>query len=317
MKYMFYLTLGVALLGAPYYCNTHVITILILAYYAAYIGQCWNILLGFAGQLSFGHALYTGLGSYLAAGLFVHYGWSPLLTLFPIMIFSGLVGASIGFLGFRFGVQGVYFTLLTIAFAECGRILFEHLTWFGATAGIFIPINAVDFWHLRLGTNVFYYLFLGLMLIGFGISYFFLKTRFGYFSLATRENEQAAQALGISTFAVKTTVMGLSAGLTSIGGVFYAFYQNSLFPEQAFSLSNSIELTMGTIVGGVGTLLGPILGSLILIPLGEIISYLSGEEVTGLKHLFYGATLLTIILFFPNGIIPALSRRKEKTKDRP
>jgi branched-chain amino acid transport system permease protein len=111
--------------------------------------------------------------------------------------------------------------------------------------------------------------------------------------------------------------MGLSAALTSLGGIFYAFYQNSLFPEQTFSLSNSIELTMGTIIGGVGTLLGPILGSLILIPLGEIISYLSGEEIAGLKHLFYGAALLTIILFFPKGIIPALKRWKEKKQERP
>jgi branched-chain amino acid transport system permease protein len=313
MKYLFYLGSSLVLLSAPYYCGAHVLSILILAYYTAYVGQCWNLLLGFAGQLSFGHALYAGLGSYLAAALFVNYGWSPWLTIFPIMMFTGLLGASIGFLGFRFGVQGVYFTLLTIAFAECGRIIFEHLSWFGATAGIFIPLDSArNFWYLRGNIEFFYYLFFVLMIFGVGVSYYFLKTRLGYFSLATRENEQASQALGISTFAVKTAVMGLSAALTSLGGSFYAFYQNSLFPEQTFSLSNSIELTMGTIIGGVGTLLGPIIGSLILIPLGELISYIAGEEIVGIKHLFYGTALLAIILFFPKGIIPSLKGWKEK-----
>lgn len=312
MKILFAIILGSILLSIPCYCEAYILSILILAYYTAYVGQCWNLLLGFAGQLSFGHSLYAGLGSYLAAGLFVNLGWSPWLTLIPILCFSGFLGASIGFLGFRFGVQGVYFTLLTIAFAECGRIIFEHLSWFGGTAGIFIPLNSVhSFWHLRLSIESFYYLFLGLMLGALIISRYFLQTRLGYFSLATRENEQAAQALGISTFAVKTIVMGLSAALTSVGGAFYAFYQNSLFPEQTFSLSHSIELTMGTIVGGVGTLLGPIVGSLLLIPLGEVISNIVGEEILGIKHLFYGTTLLVIILFFPKGIIPALKNWRE------
>ena len=303
---LLYLVIALCFLAAPYYCDAYVLSVLILAFYTAYVGQTWNLLLGFTGQLSFGHALYAGVGSYLAAGLFIRFGWSPWLTALPIMGLSGLLGASIGFLGFRFGVQGVYFTLLTIAFAECGRVIFDHWSLFGGTAGLFLPVdNIPNFWHLRGSITLFYYLFLGLVIVGFAISWLFLKTRLGYFSQATRENEQAAQALGISTFWIKVKVMGLSASLTSLGGVFYAFYQNTLFPDQTFALSRSIELTMGTIIGGVGTLLGPVIGSLILVPLGELIHYVSGEEIVGIKHIFYGFCLLGIILYLPKGIVPA------------
>ncbi|RZI46739.1 branched-chain amino acid ABC transporter permease [Candidatus Finniella inopinata] len=306
---------AILLLTAPYYCDAYVLSVLILAFYTAYVGQAWNLLLGFAGQLSFGHALYAGVGSYLAAGLFLQFGWSPWLTALPIMGLSGLLGASIGFLGFRFGVQGVYFTLLTIAFAECGRVIFDHWSLFGGAAGLFLPIDTVsNFWHLRGSISLFYYLFLGLVVAGFAVSWLFLKTRLGYFSQATRENEQAAQALGISTFWVKVKVMGLSASLTSLGGIFYAFYQNTLFPDQTLALSRSIELAMGTIVGGVGTLMGPIVGALILVPLGEVIQYVSGEEIVGIKNIFYGFCLLGIIMYIPKGIVPAFKGWRRKTK---
>ena len=312
-----YAILALLFLTAPYYCDAYALSVLILAFYTAYVGQTWNLLLGYAGQLSFGHALYAGIGSYLAAGLFLQFGWSPWLTMPLIILLTGLLGAAIGFLGFRFGVQGVYFTLLTIAFAECGRIIFDHWPLFGGTAGLFLPINHMpNFWYLRGNLTLFYYLFLSLVVAGFAISWMFLNTRLGYFSQAIRENEQAAQALGISTFWIKVKVMGLSASLTSLGGIFYAFYQNTLFPDQTFALSRSIELTMGTIIGGVGTLLGPIIGSLILVPLGELIHYIAGEEIVGIKHMFYGFCLLGIILYLPKGIIPAFkSWQKKRIKD--
>lgn len=299
--------IGLFFLALPFHCEPYILSIFIMIFYTAYLGQAWNLLLGFAGQLSFGHALYAGLGSYLAAGIFVKLGWSPWLMALPIFLICSLLGSLIGFLGFRFGIQGVYFTLLTIAFAECGRVIFEHWSWFGGTAGLFIPIrNLSSLWELKGSIMLFYYLFLGLMVFGFLVSWIFIKTRLGYFSLAIRENEIAAQSLGISTFRVKIKVMGLSAGLTSLGGILYAFYQNNLFPEQTFALSRSIELTIGTIVGGVGTLFGPIIGAFILIPSGECVSYLVGEEIVGIKHMFYGALLLTIILYLPKGIFPSV-----------
>lgn len=313
LKIVFYLILALAFLAAPYYANPYVLSVLILVFYTAYVGQAWNLLLGYAGQLSFGHALYAGVGSYLAAGLFIQGGWSPWIVLFPIMAVVGLLGAIIGFLGFRFRVQGVYFTLLTIAFAECGRLIFEHLPQFGASAGLFLPLTPPgSLWYLRGGLTLFYYLFLGLLLIGLGISYTVVNSRLGYFSQAIRENEQSAQALGISTFWVKVMMMGLSASLTGAGGVLYAFYQNSLFPDQAFALSRSIELVIGAIVGGVSTLLGPILGSLVLIPLGEIISHGCGDDLPGIKTLFYGLSLFVIISYAPQGLWPLLQTKYKK-----
>ena len=246
-----YLLIACFLMMAPFYVSDYVLSVLILTFYMAYLGQAWNLLLGFAGQLSFGHALYVGMGSYFAAWSFIHGGYSPWLSWFPIMMVCGLWGASIGFLGFRFKVEGPYFTVLTIAFAECGRLFFEHIEIFGGNAGLFLPIaSKTDIGTLQGGPFLFYYIFLGLVLIGLGISYLFVHSRLGYFSQAVRDHEVAAQSLGLSTFWIKVTVMGLSAALTSIGGVFYAFYQTSLFPDQVFALTRSIELIVGAIVGG-------------------------------------------------------------------
>src|SRR5262249_55378865 len=129
------------LLIAPLVANDYLLTILILILYFAYTGQAWNIMMGFAGQLSLGHALYTGLGSYVTAALYVHYGLGPWLGLPAAIVIAAAAGAVIGFLAFRFGVAGVYFAILTIAFAEFARIGFDHFTWVGGSAGFFLPVS--------------------------------------------------------------------------------------------------------------------------------------------------------------------------------
>src|SRR5262245_29779323 len=124
----------------PLLGNDYLITVLVLILYFAYVGQAWNIMMGFAGQLSLGHALYVGLGAYVAAALYVHFGISPWIGLWASMTASAAAGAVIGFLAFRFGVAGVYFAILTIAFAEFARIGFDHWRWVGGSAGFFLPV---------------------------------------------------------------------------------------------------------------------------------------------------------------------------------
>jgi branched-chain amino acid transport system permease protein len=140
----------------------------------------------------------------------------------------------------------------------------------------------------------------------FLICRFFLKSRIGYLALAVKEDEMTASSLGINVFRIKVFVMALSAAMAGFGGAIFAFYQNSLFPEQTFSMLKSIELTMGTIIGGLGTLIGPIIGSFLLIPLGELLSYIFNDNLPGIKQLFYGITILTITLFQPKGIWPSI-----------
>lgn len=311
--------LGSALTGIvliiPFLTNDYILSILILSLYFAYVGQAWNIMMGYAGQLSLGHALYVGLGAYIGAGCYVHFGLSPWVAAPLAFLFTACLGACIAWLGFRFAIKGVYFSLLTIAFAECARLIFEHWEYVGASGGLFLPVSngaSLDFLHLRGSSTLFYYIFVGLTLGICLLTRFILRTRFGYHMLALREDQQAAESLGIPLIRVKMTAVALSGGLASLGGLFYAFYQNSLFPEQTFAMARSIEFLMGPIVGGVGTLAGPIVGALLLTPLGEGLVYIVDAlnlHLVGLKHLFYGLSMLLIMLYLPKGIWPTLKER--------
>jgi branched-chain amino acid transport system permease protein len=303
------------LLIAPVFVNDYLLTVLILILYFAYLGQAWNILMGFAGHLSLGHALYVGLGAYVTAALFVHYGIGPWLGLLIALPVSMACGALIGFLAFRFRVAGVYFAILTIAFAEFARIGFDHFGWVGGSAGFFLPVKQYtgnDLWTLRGGPTMFYYVILVATVIVFILCHQLLHSRIGYFWLAIREDEHAARAAGIDTFRCKMIAVTISAGITSFAGVFYAFFYNNLFPEQVFHILRSIELIIGPIIGGIGTLFGPILGAFVLTGLAEALNaalHAFGLDVPGAKQVFYGICLLLVVVAMPEGIWPWLARR--------
>jgi len=304
-----------ALIAAPLVANDYLLTILILILYFAYVGQAWNIMMGFAGQLSLGHAIYVGLGGYMAAALYVHYGVGPWIGLLAAIPVAMACGAVIGFLAFRFGVAGVYFAILTIAFAEFARIGFDHLRFVGGSAGFFLPVAQYtqnDLWNLRGRPAMFYYVILALTIIAFLLCHALLRSRIGYFWLAIREDEQAARALGIDTFRYKMAAVVISAGMTAVAGVFFAFYYNNLFPEQVFHVSRSIEIILAPIIGGIGTLFGPVLGAFVLTGLSEAMTELLhalGIEVPGAKQVFYGVCLLVVVMALPDGIWPWLARR--------
>jgi branched-chain amino acid transport system permease protein len=304
-----------ALLIAPWIANDYLITVLIVILYLAYTGQAWNIMMGFAGQLSLGHAIYVGLGAYVAAYLFTRFGVAPWLGLLAAMPVAAACGAVIGFLAFRFGVSGVYFAILTIAFAEFARIGFDHLDVVNASGGLFLPVAQHvrnDLWRLRGSPTMFYYVILAATLLLFGLCRLLLSGRTGYLWLAIREDEEAARAAGIDAFRYKMCAVMISAAVTSFAGVFYAFFYNNLFPEQVFSISRSIEMILGPIIGGVGTLFGPILGAFVLTSLAEMLNAgmaAFGVDMPGAKQVFYGLCLLVVIVALPGGIWPWLARR--------
>jgi branched-chain amino acid transport system permease protein len=305
----------IGLIAAPRFANDYLLTVLILILYFAYAGQAWNIMMGFAGQLSLGHAIYVGLGAYTAAALYTHYGLSPWIGLIAAVPVAMACGAIIGFLAFRFGVAGVYFAILTIAFAEFARIGFDHLRFVGGSAGLFLPVAQYthnDLWNLRGSPIMFYYVILTLTAAAFLLCHLLLRSRMGYFWLAIRDDEEAARALGIDTFRYKMLAVVISAGMTSVAGVFFAFFYNNLFPEQVFHISRSIELILAPIIGGIGTLFGPVLGAFVLTGLSEGMTELLhalGVEVPGAKQVFYGVCLLVVVMALPDGIWPWLARR--------
>lgn len=307
--------LAAALLMLPTFAGPYLLSVVTLILFFAYAGQAWNVMMGFAGQLSLGHALYVGIGAYVSAGLFFHYGIGPWVGVWASMLACTAAGAVIGFLAFRFGISGVYFALLTIAFAEFTRIGFDHINALGGPGGLFIKVSQRESWdlaNLRGPPAMFYYVMLALAGGAFALCGWLLRSRAGYYWQAIRENEEAAQALGINTFRWKMIAIMLSAAMTSLAGVFFAFYYNNLFPEQIFHISRSIEIILGPVIGGVGTLFGPILGAAVLTVLADSITELLaalGWEFPGVKQVFYGCVLLVVVMFLPNGIWPTLARR--------
>lgn len=307
------IVLAGVLLAAPAFANDYVIAVLTIVLFFAYLGQAWNVMMGFAGQLSLGHALYVGLGAYASAAIYVHFAINPWIGAVAAVVVSVAAGAVIGALGFRFSIRGVYFALLTIAFAEFTRILFDHIEWTGGTAGFFLPVSnreESDLLNLRGTPEMFYYLILAMTFAALALCRFVLAGRLGHYWRAIREDQEAAQSVGINVFRYKLYAVMLSAGLTSLGGVFYAFYYNNLFPESIFTISLSIELLLGPVIGGVGTLFGPILGAFILTPLGELLTLLTEDlGLDGIKQLFYGLCVVLIVVFLPGGVWPWLSAR--------
>ena len=314
-SYLSLLLLGGVLAALPLFAGNYALSVATLILYFAYTGQAWNVMMGFAGQLSLGHALYVGVGAYAAGGLFFHYGIGPWAGVWLAMLLCVALGLTIGFLAFRFGISGVYFALLTIAFAEFTRIGFDHLDWLGGPGGMFLKVAQRDTWDIlnfRGPPLMYYYAILALTVLAFLFCSYLLKSKAGYYWQAIRENEEAAQALGINTFRWKMLAVAISSAMTSVSGVFFAFYYNNLFPEQAFHISRSIEIILGPIIGGVGTLFGPILGAAVLTLLSDGITEglaAAGWEIPGIKQVFYGVVLLVVIMFLPNGIWPFIAKK--------
>ena len=303
------------LVAFPAFASGYLLSVGFLILYFAYVGQAWNIMMGFAGQLSLGHSLYVGLGAYAAAALYVHFGISPWIGLGASIVICMMAGAVIGFLAFRFGVSGVYFAILTIAFSEFARIGFDHFTWVQGSSGFFLPVANYatnDLWNLRGSPRMFYYLMLGLTVAAFVLCHALLRSRIGYYWLAIRESPEAAQALGVNVFRYKLYAVVISAAMTSLSGVIFAFYYNNLFPEQIFHISRSIELILGPIIGGIGTLVGPLVGAFVLTGLAEGMREAMlqlGIEVPGVKQVFYGVCLLLVVIFLPHGVWPPIARK--------
>ena len=307
--------LALALLVLPVIASNYLISVVTLILFFAFTGQAWNVMMGFAGQLSLGHSLYVGVGAYASAALFVHFGIGPWAGIWLSVVLCVAFGCAIGFLAFRFGISGVYFALLTIAFAEFTRIGFDHLDWTGGPGGLFLKVaqrDQIDLANFRGPPAMYYYAILALAAGAFAACAWLLRSRAGYYWQAIRENEEAAQALGINTFRYKMIAVLISSAMTAVSGVFFAFYYNNLFPEQIFHISRSIEIILGPIIGGIGTLFGPVLGAFVLTVLADSITEILavfGVEIPGVKQVFYGVVLLGVVMFLPNGIWPALAKK--------
>ena len=293
----------------PKLLDPYAVSILTLIFFYAFLAQSWNIVGGYAGQLSAGHAAFVGVGAYTSAMLSTAWGLTPWVGMFVGGVFAAALGAVIGFLGFRFGLRGFYFVLLTVAFAEVCRIVASNTEAVGGALGLYITFTGNP-WHFQFqDPRAHYYVALALMLLATAIVGALQGRRFGIYLSAIKDDEMAAEASGVNAFRYKMLAMILSSFLTGLGGTFYAFYLLSLQPGSVFGIPLSVEIVIRTIVGGAGTLLGPILGSFILTPLGEVSrAYFGQGGFHGAHLIVYGALLIAVVLFLPQGAYPFLAR---------
>jgi branched-chain amino acid transport system permease protein len=297
------------LLALPVVLNAYALTILILVLFYGFLAQAWNILGGYAGQLSVGHAAFVGVGGYTSAMLAAHWGLTPWLGMFVGAGLAAVLGAIIGYLGFRFGLRGFYFVLLTVAFAEVCRILVSNIDALGGALGLYITFTGNPRQFQFQDQRVYYYIALALMLLATGAAAVIERRRFGIYLTAIREDEGACEALGVDTLRYKLLAMVVSSFLTGLGGTFYAFYLFSLQPNTVFGIPLSVEIVIRPIIGGACTLLGPILGSFILTPLAELSRQYFGQSGLHGAHLIvYGLLLVSVVLFLPQGAYPYLRR---------
>jgi branched-chain amino acid transport system permease protein len=298
-----------ALLVLPAVLSSYAVTVFIFIFFYGYLGQAWNVLGGYAGQLSAGHAAFVGVGGYATTLLSMHWGLSPWIGMVIGGVLAAGLGAIIGGLGFRFGLRGFYFVLLTVAFAEVCRIITLNTEAMGGALGLYITFTGNP-WQLQFQDNrAYYYLALALMLLATGVVALVERSRLGAYLVAIREDEDAAEALGVDTFRYKLCAIVLSAFLTGLGGAFYANYLFSLQPNAVFGIPLSVDIIIRPVIGGAGTLLGPLLGSLILSPLAEIARiYFSRPGWSGIHLVVYGVLLIGTVLFLPQGAYPQLRR---------
>lgn len=291
--------------AVPPFVSPYVVHILVLILFFAFLGAAWNILGGYAGQFSFGHAAFFGIGAYTSTLLLVRLGVSPWLGLWAGGLLAAAFGCFAGYLAFRYGLRGPYFALVTLAFAEMLRLIAVNWPAIGGPMGILIPLpKGGNAWlALQFREKLpYFYVMLALVALVLWLTRRLERSRLGYTLAAIRENEDAAEASGVNTLAAKLTAMALSSFLTALGGTFYAQYFSFIDPTLAFGVSVSVEILLRPIVGGPGTLVGPLLGSVVLTPLSELTRWLIRGR-PGVDVMIYGAILVVVITFLPRGLV--------------
>lgn len=279
-----------------------VLNIAIMTLYAAVLGQAWNLLAGFGGQFSFGHAVFFGSGAYAAAVLQTRFGWNAWAALPAALALGAAVGGFIGALSFRYGLRGSYFALVTLAFAEVFRILANNVQFTGAGVGLMIKLEPGAARFQFADKAGYLYVILAFVVVGLLVSWWLKRSRYGAWLQAVRDNEDSAAALGVNVFAVKLQAIMLSGALTAAAGVFYVQYFQYIDPSLAYGPAVSVEALLGPIIGGLGTVWGPILGAAVLHLLGEATRGLV-SSLPGVNLIAYGVLLVLMIMFLPRGII--------------
>jgi branched-chain amino acid transport system permease protein len=281
---------------------------------AAIGASAWNIVGGYAGQISVGHAMFFGIGAYVPLLVFTHWQLAPVLGIPCGILVSLGVATIIGMPTFR--LQGHYFSMATIAVAELIRIVVGNWDFVGAAIGLMGPAVPRTILDLTFKSAVpYYYIFLAILAAILALTWHLQRGRMGYYWRAIRAGERAARSLGVDVRRYKLYALLLSAAFTSLAGSLYALMVGFVDPDSAFGILVSVEMIITAALGGVGTLLGPLLGAAILVPLKTTTNSLFGGGGSGLTYILYGGIILVLARFEPGGLIE-LGRRLTARRNR-
>jgi branched-chain amino acid transport system permease protein len=281
--------------------------VMILAFLYATLGVAWNIMGGYAGMFSFGQAAFFGIGAYTSSYLFITYGINPWLGLFIGGVFAAATAALIGYPCSH--LRGHYFAIASIAFAEIIRTHFNNWKLIGAAEGLSMPFVASGLASFQFNSKTpYYFIALAFLAVALVVCWWVSTSRMGYYFRAIKESHDLAMVLGISFVRYRLIAIMISAFLSAAAGTFYAQYVLYLDPESVLVLSISTQIVLVAMLGGAGSLFGPVIGAAILIPLSEITRIKLGEKGTGVDLILYGALITLISVYQPNGVWGFLTR---------
>lgn len=311
-----YAWLGLVVIAStPYWLPEYYLGVATRALVFVGLALAWNIVGGIGGEFSLAHSLFVAAGACLSGALYLHAGVSLWIGMLVSALVSALMGAFIAWLAFRFRLPHLSFALITLAFGEIGLLVVLGTDFLGAASGLFLPPRPpnIDVLNLQFpAPSSYLWVMLVFGLVAFATNVWVLNSKLGYCLRAIRGNEQAAQAIGISVVRHKIVAMALSAVLTSLIGTAYAQYLLYVDPYLFASPNIVVEIVLFATIGGLGTLWGPVLGAGLLVPLGEILRGQLGGAVPGLHFFIYGALIVAVILFMPNGLVGGLQALRKR-----
>lgn len=315
------LVIGAIAFGLPLVVRSATyLHILILLYMYAYLTTSWNLVGGFAGVLPLGHAAFVGIGAYTSTILSLQYGISPWLGMIVGGALAAIVGVIIGKPTFK--MRGAYFALATIAFGEGIRVLIENIDYLGplklnGPRGLQIPPMNTGLSNFMFVNKEPYYYIILIMLVGvLFLTYFISRSKLGFYLNAGGEEPEAAMALGVNVARAKLIAMAMSCFLTAFAGTFWAQLTLYIHPKSVISLDLSFEIAFIALIGGRGSIAGPVLGALLLRPVSDFSRIYFGDTLPGLHLIIFGVVLILVMIYQPRGLQEPLTRAYQRLVSR-
>ncbi len=288
--------------------------VMIMLFLFAMMGVAWNIMGGYAGMFSFGQVAFFGIGAYTSTFLLMTWHVNPWIGLVAGGALAALTAAAIGIPCSN--LRGHYFAIASIAFAEIVRIQFNNWQLVGAAEGLSLPLLEQSLGHFMFHTSKvpYYYIALAFLVLSLLVARWVATSKMGFYFRAIKESHDVARVMGIDFVRYRLAAITISAFLTAMAGTFYAQYILYIDPESVFILPVSVQIVLVAMLGGAGSVMGPVIGAAILLPISEYTRVLLGYKGTGIDMMIYGALIMLISVYQPKGVWGLLSTLGRKAK---